>query len=190
MDTGESPATADSTAHSQPQRPLWLVATLTFITFGGYTPIWLGVTWAEMKKALRDDQMHPFWHALACLVPIYGLFKFCGHYSLIESLAARAGHRMRISAVVATVLAVFTTVPGGNSRPIPEGFVQIVLVLWLAAAAVRAWIMVEGQAALNAYWRGVPNDNPKARVAWWEWALLPVGMIWFVLIVYGLLAPG
>jgi hypothetical protein len=189
MDPGESPATAGSTARSQPQRPLWIVATLTFLTFGGYTPIWLGVTWAEMKKALDDDRMHPFWHALACLVPIYGLFKFCGHYSLIESLAAQAGHRMRISAVVATILAVFTTVPGGNGQPIPEPLAVIVLVLCLAAAAVRAWIIVEGQAALNARWRSVPNDHPRAHVAWWEWALLPAGLIWFVLIVYGILAP-
>ena len=63
------------------------------------------------------------------------------------------------------------------------------LFLYFVAAAVRAWIMVEGQAALNACWRGVPNDNPRAHVAWWEWALLPVGLIWFVLIVYGILAP-
>jgi hypothetical protein len=189
VDTTRPSAAADDVVVSQPQRPLWLVALLTFSTFGAYTPIWLGVTWAELKRALRDDNMHPFWHALACLVPIYGLLKFCEHYTEIASLAERAGHRMRISPVAATVLAVFTTLYGGDTSAIPPGVLLVLLLLWLVAAAVRAWVMVEGQAALNAYWRSATTGEPRERIAWWEWGLLIVGAIWFVLVVVGFLAP-
>jgi hypothetical protein len=189
VESARPPAATEENALSQPQRPLWLVAALTVTTFGGYTPIWLGITWAEMKRTLRDEDMHPVWHALASLVPIYGLFKFFEHYTVIESLAAHAKHKMRVSAFAATVLAVFTTVPSGSNQPLSGGVALLVLLLWIAAAAVRAWVMVEGQAALNAYWRCVPNDNPRERVAWWEWVLLALGVIWFALIVFGLLAP-
>jgi hypothetical protein len=183
------PVAAAPVALHQRQRPLWLVALLTITTFGGYTPIWLGVTWAEMKKALNDDDMHPVWHALATLVPIYGLIKFCDHYTVVESFAARAGHRMRLSAFAATVVALFTTVPGGSDRTFPTVVAILILVLWIVAACGRAWVLVEGQAALNAYWRSVPNDAPGARIAWWEWLLVAVGVGWFLLVAVGLFLP-
>jgi hypothetical protein len=56
------------------RRPLWLVGALTFVTFGVYLVIWVGVTWSEMKRELRDEGMRPVWHALGLLVPIYNSF--------------------------------------------------------------------------------------------------------------------
>src|SRR5579871_3787408 len=54
------------------RRPIWLTVMLTLVfPFGLYPLVWFAVTWAEMKRELRDDEMHPWWHAVGYCVPIY-----------------------------------------------------------------------------------------------------------------------
>src|SRR5205823_5940317 len=61
-------------------RPVWLVATLTILTFGLYLPIWFGLTWSEMRRETEDTRMFPLGHALSTLVPGWNAWQAWRHF--------------------------------------------------------------------------------------------------------------
>ena len=149
------PAQAPSVTALQRQRPLWLVAVLSLVTAGVYTPIWMGLTWAEMKSEIPDDRMQPVWHGLTVFVPVYSYFRIHAHYRTINELLARAG-------------AAETVNPGGAVLGFLVGNVGVVIgrsasgglltaILLVTALAIVATSTVQGQAGLNAYWRAAAN---------------------------------
>jgi hypothetical protein len=166
------------------QRPLWLVGALTFLTLGfGYPLVWLGITWSEMKRELDDDSMHPWWHALTLLVPIYGLFRVHNHYRTINELL----WRVRADATVHPGRAVWGVgIAEGWDRL--AGRENVPAVLGLIGPAVMALVIMHGQAGLNNYWNAAAGKVVPSRVHWAEWLGLVLGLIIFGLILLGMVA--
>jgi len=129
-------------------RAVWRVVTLTVVTLGLYYFVWLGLTWSEMKRELRDETMYPVWHALTQFVPVYGWFRLYEHFQTINVMLYRAetppavnpGNVVR-AAVIATVVGFFANLL------IFDGLGELLY------TAVVVWFVARGQAGLNAYWK-------------------------------------
>lgn len=105
------------------RRPLWLVALLTVLSLGIYLPLWLGFTWAELRRETRDQRMQPLGHALSVFVPGYGYWQVYRHFALIASGLERLGVKNKVdpfSAMIGVVLwslTFFTTRPNRFLSP-------------------------------------------------------------------------
>lgn len=164
------------------QRPLWLVVLLSIGTFGVFYPaFWLGATWAEMKRELQDDNMHPVWHVLSLAVPIYSLVQIHAHYERINDLLVRVDVTKYVFAGWVVVGAIASGVLSGVGRSLeradvhPASYVFSLLFVGLVAV-----MTVHGQAGLNNYYRALPGSPVPARVHWAEWLTLGVGLPLFV----------
>ena len=150
-------AQAPSATALQRQRPLWLVAALSLVTASLYTPIWMGLTWSEMKSELHDDTMYPVWHALTFFVPVYWYFRIHAHYQAINKLLTRGGATERVSPGGAVlgffVASVFEVIGDRVSGGLPTAILLVI------ALAIVAALTVHGQAGLNAYWTAAANRN-------------------------------
>lgn len=149
------------------QRPLWLVVALTLLTLGLYQIVWLGITWAEMKRELRDDSMRPWGHALSLFVPIYGWTRVHAHYRTINELLEEVGRAPGLSPGLATAGWVIANVVGtasGNPAVPAEAFVGMLFV----STALAVFVVVRGQAELNTYWHESRFTGVPSRVYWGE----------------------
>lgn len=172
---------------SQRQRPLWAVATLSVCTFGLYLLWWIGASWAEMKRELRDEGMHPFWHAVSLIVPIYGLFRVHAHYATINTMLTAAGASLRLRPGAMVVLVVLF---GVLNRIVREDIPAVVWVpLALVATACAAGMVVHGQRGLNTYFQSLPDRTITPRVHPVEWIVIVVGAIIWVLALIGSSIP-
>jgi len=172
---------------SQRQRPLWAVATLSVCTFGLYLLWWIGASWAEMKRELRDEGMHPFWHAVSMIVPIYGQFRVHAHYATINTMLAAAGASLRLRPGAMVVLVVLF---GVLNRIVREDIPAVVWVpLALVATACAAVMVVHGQRGLNAYFQSLPDRTVTPRVHPIEWIVIVVGAIFWILVLIGGFLP-
>jgi hypothetical protein len=169
------------------QRPLWLVVALSLATYGLYLFWWTGATWAEMKRELDDSNMHPVWHGLSLLVPIYGLFRIHAHFRVLNEMLDREGVGARVQPPYAVILLMFAGSAGNTSARL-EGPAS--LVLSLVSTALVAGLLVYGQAALNGYWAAVAKEQVVQRVHWGEWVTLICGGILTVLLSLALLTSG
>jgi hypothetical protein len=132
---------------------------LTVLSQGVYLPLWLGFTWAELRRETRDERMQPLGHALSVFVPGYGYWQVYRHFALIGTLLARVGVKNKVdpfSAMIGVVLWSLTFLHY-SSEPI---FVALDMIELVAATAV----VVYGQRALNAYWRARPGPEVAERL--------------------------
>ena len=154
-----------------PQRPVWLVVALSMATFGLYLPVWLGLTWAQMRRELPEAKMDPVAHVLVAFIPIYGWTRLQAHQSVVNTLRRRAGLEGGLA-------------PG------------LFMLVWLGLAVIGLSFVIAGQsqAALNAYWRAVGGDGARPRVRPAEWATLalatPVAAVVLLAVLAGLLSAG
>ena len=68
-----------------------------------YLPIWLGFTWAELKRETGDERMRPVGHAFSLFVPGYGYWQVHRHFRLIRDVLARAGGTAKVDPLSATL---------------------------------------------------------------------------------------
>lgn len=179
---GEGAATAAPTwevADARRKRPLWLVALLTVGTLSFYLYALAGLTWKEMKRELRDGTMHPFWHAVAVAIPIYGLFRIHAHFRVLRQMQSAAGIQPSSSPgwmVVGFMLLWFLSSAAGNdTTPVWVTFA------WLGLSGVLAVFV---QANLDTYYDAVSNGAVASRIHWVEWLLLAASVIVVLLIWY------
>ena len=129
------------------ERPMWKVGIFMIFTFGLYQFVWLGLTWSEMKKEIKDDSMCPVWHALAMLVPIYSFFRLYNHYKTINSLLGKVGHPYKVYpgwVILGTIVSIFLSrIPGED--PV------FVFILIIAFLGIQVRIITHGQKGLNRY---------------------------------------
>jgi hypothetical protein len=164
-------------AWQRPEVPPWrrpmstgLLGTLVGLTFGLYAFYWLFSTWKQLKQEQDDPAKHPFWHTLAMLVPIYGLFRFHAHMRAIRDLTRAAGASTNLSPGLALVLWVVLNVVerlGGHGD----------LGNWVivASACGEALVFAWAQAALNSAWRALPGGALPARIHPLQWVVLVIG---------------
>lgn len=137
---------ADDGPPSPRHRSVWLVGALCGATCGLYANVWFGLTWAELHRERRSAAMRPVDHALAILVPIYGLVRVHAHFRAINERLAAVGIGLRPSPCCAVgawaVGAAVATASPSLPTPAPGLLHAAVL------GAVTA-VVVGGQAALN-----------------------------------------
>ena len=138
-----------------------LAGWLTLVTYGVYFPVWLGITWREMRIESKDPGMRPLGHALAIFVPIYGLFRVDDHFRTLNSIAREVGaRRLANRGVVVACTAIAWVAISPLNFPFMAllllAGVNIFVTIWLPfgiAVALCAFIVGYGQSILNQRWR-------------------------------------
>ena len=162
------------------KRPLWSVFLLTLGTFSLYFFVYLGVTWAELKRERRDPGMNPVGHVLAQLVPFYGYFRFHAHMRTVDELLEETGATERVdplrSTIAYIIIGVFSLVAGLEQTPD-----------WLIfpSMALYGALAVWHQRGLNAYYDRASGGTAVARVHWGEWTIIVLGMVLLLFAVLG-----
>jgi hypothetical protein len=155
------------------------------LSLGIYLPLWVGFTWAELRRETADQRMQPLWHALSVFVPGYGYWQIYRHFALIASVLERVGVKNKVDPFSATIGVVVwsLTFLHYSSDPI---FVALDMIELLAATGV----VVYGQRALNEYWRARPGPEVSMRVLPTDWlAIALAGAYFFSWILAYVTAP-
>ena len=150
------------------------------LSLGIYLPLWLGFTWAELRRETGDQRMQPLGHALSVFVPGYGYWQVYRHFALIASVLGRLGVKNRVdpfSAMIGVVLWSFTFLHY-STEPI---FVALDMIELLAATGV----VVYGQRALNEYWRARPGPEVEERVLPTDWIAVAFASAYFLSWILG-----
>jgi hypothetical protein len=149
-----------------------------------YFPVWLGLTWVELRRETKDEKMEPLWHALSVFVPGYGYWQVHRHFGVLATLLARAGSSSRVDALTAALGTVVWSITWLHYSNDPV-FIVLNIVELLAATAV----VVYGQRALNEYWRTRSGDPVPERVVDTDWLVLAAAATYFVLTLLGYISP-
>ncbi len=145
------------------------------LSLGIYLPLWLGFTWAELRRETGDERMQPLGHALSVFVPGYGYWQVYRHFALIGSGLERLGAKTKVdpfSAALGVVVWSLTFLHY-SSEPI---FVALDMIELLAATGV----VVYGQHALNEYWRARPGLEVEERVLSTDWIAVALAGAYFL----------
>jgi hypothetical protein len=145
------------------------------LSLGIYLPLWLGFTWAELRRETGDKRMQPLAHALSVFVPGYGYWQVYRHFALIGSGLERLGVKNKVDPFSATLGVVVwsLTFLHYSSEPI---FVALDMIELLAATGV----VVYGQQALNEYWRARPGLEVEERVLSTDWIAVALAGAYFL----------
>ena len=155
------------------------MAALTVLSVGVYLPIWLGLSWAELRRETKDERMSPLWHALSLFVPGYGYWQVFRHFTLLGGLLAKVNAPRRVdafSATIGTVLWSFTWLHYSTE--------PLFVVLDVVELAAATGVVVYGQRALNDYWRSRPGDPVDERVLETDWFAIAAAAVYFVAILF------
>ena len=145
------------------------------LSLGVYLPLWLGFTWAELRRETGDQRMQPLGHALSVFVPGYGYWQVYRHFALIGSVLERVGVKGKVDPFSATIGVVLwsLTFLHYSSEPI---FVALDMIELLAATGV----VVYGQRALNEYWRARPGPAVEERMLSTDWIAVALAAAYFL----------
>ena len=157
------------------RRPLWLVAVLTILSFGIYLPLWLGFTWAELRRETQDSRMEPLWHALSVFIPGYGYWQVYRHFRVIGDAVMRVGGAVRVDPLSATLGVVLWSITFLHYSTEPL-FAMLEAFEVLAATGV----VVYGQRALNEYWRVRPGNEVQERILETDWLAIAAASLYFL----------
>ena len=157
------------------RRPLWLVAALTLLSLGIYLPLWLGFSWAELRRETGDERMRPLWHALSVFVPGYGYWQAHRHFRLLGAHVARVGGKIKVDPLSATIGVVVWSLTFLHYSTEPL-FALLDAIEVSAATAV----VVYGQRALNEYWRARPGPAVEERVRDTDWLAVVAAATYFI----------
>jgi hypothetical protein len=148
---------------------------LTALSLGIYLPLWLGFTWAELRRDTGDQRMQPLGHALSVFVPGYGYWQVYRHFALIGAGLERLGANNKVDPFSATIGVVLWSITflHYSAEPI---FVALDMVELLAATGV----VVYGQRALNEYWRAHPGIEVEQRVLPTDWIAVGLAAAYFL----------
>ena len=163
------------------QTNLWLVTLLCLVTAGLYLPVWMALTWSELKRVYRDVNMYPVWHGLSVLVPIYGWLRFYQHCVAIDNAVQHRGGGPMVRPRWATAAVVIGAVAGLASAWTIGGWFVL---LWLVSSGMFAGALAHTQTALNYYRRSLSNEETPVTVRGWEWGLLFFGSIFILMALF------
>ena len=145
------------------------------LSLGIYLPLWLGFTWAELRREIGDQRMRPLGHALSVFIPGYGYWQVYRHFAVIGSALERVGVKKKVdpfSAALGVVVWSLTFLHY-SSEPI---FVALDMIELAAATGV----VVYGQRALNDYWRARPGPEVEERVLSTDWIAVALAGAYFL----------
>jgi hypothetical protein len=154
------------------------------LSLGIYLPLWLGFSWAELRRETGDQRMQPLGHALSVFVPGYGYWQVYRHFTLIGSALERVGVKNKVDPFSAAIGVVLWSVTflHYSTEPI---FVALDMIELLAATGV----VVYGQRALNEYWRARPGPEVLERVLPTDWMAVGLAAAYFLSWILAYLVP-
>jgi len=159
-----------------PQR----IIVLAVVTQGLYVFYWFYLTWRQLVRETREAHF-PVWHALALLVPVYGLFRAHKHLSLIAGLSTGIGGSP-LSPATGIVMLLVSNVCGGASIQIDDQV--LLLVLGVLSTALVTVVMASYQEELNAVWVSKLGNVPSRQAPTaGEAVLIGVGLLFWVSIL-------
>jgi len=166
-------------------RPPALVFALTALTFGLYAIVWLGLTWAEMKRDLRNPRMRPVWHALSMFAPIYSLFRFWAHFSTLHGMRSRFfSHGGFHPGAALALYFIASALEVVNTAPLPAAATVLLTVGYVCLFGL---VCGRGQQVLNEYWSACPGRARRTRIHFAEVVTLILGGLLFALFLIGTL---
>ena len=132
------------------------IVILLIATSGVYVLYWLYLTWKQLQDETKDVH-YPVWHALAFLVPIYGLFLIYRHVATIQALALRVGGIIHISpSMAATMVGLDWLLPASSLRAESIG---TFMTLHLIRFALITTLAVSTQTTLNKCWSSIKGES-------------------------------
>ena len=178
---------ASSLEISYYQTSLRMVLLLSLLTFGLYLPIWMGLTWSEMKHVFKDPRMYPVLHGLSAVVPIYGWLRFHAHCKAINYVT-ESGGGIAIVRPGWVVLGVIVGETVGVSMIWTSG--GLLLLLWVLLAGLIGGALAHAQAGLNCYRRSLSVEETPVHVRGWEWAMLLFGGFFTLIALFAAFPEG
>jgi hypothetical protein len=150
-----------------PRNPV-LTAVLVMGSLGFYAPVWAGITWKQMNRALeRPRRLSPVWHALGIAFPLIGSFRTAEHAKLVNASSAHAHARPIVSLGAATALSLLAWIVVSPLN-VPLG-VRIAesgmspgragLIFFGVCIAIVSVLVAYFQFALNAAWRAAALEE-------------------------------
>src|SRR4029450_11386855 len=125
---------------------VWLTFALAMSTFGLYLFWWVFNTWRQIKRYDGDEGKRPVGHALAMIVPIYGLFRFHAHMRAIVEIVRALGGQTSLSPGMCVVLWIVVNViyrvsdgPGLDGVFVIGALVEGAMLVWAQNALNMAW---------------------------------------------------
>jgi len=159
------------------------VAAASVVSSGLYLFYWFYLTWKQLKIATNREDYHPVWHALALLVPIYGLVIAYRHMRIIKDLATDEGVITSLSTGGALTLLIVGGVLANASfrASLSYGELGAGLILDILSLAILAGMLLWAQTSLNKYWNKISEAQVReARIGVGEVVIIVVGLlIWF-----------
>jgi len=181
-------SSASVVATAPRQRPIWLVSLLTFCTLGLYLVVWAGLSWAEIKRERNDPRMHPFWHSLTLVVPVYNLFRIHAHFRAIQELRAQQALPPVIAPAIAVICWALANGVDSQVSRVDTFSVPLGIAMDFLGSLLCLVVVVGGQMALNGYWqswRAEGREIPERRANWAEWTTMILGGVFVMLVVIG-----
>lgn len=132
------------------------IVILLIATSGVYVLYWLYLTWKQLQDETKDIH-YPIWHALAFLVPIYGLFLIYRHVATVQTLAFRVGVTMQISPSMAATMAGLDWLLAASSLRVDS--IGIFMTLHLIRFALITTIAISTQTTLNRCWSNIKGES-------------------------------
>ena len=171
------------------------VALLTFLSAGLYALYWAYITWRHYRDH-TGETAYPFWHALAMLVPFYGLFRLHAHFRVFQELMEMRGVPTTLNPLRAAglgliwwmlLLAEGTIVADSLITPVDQ---VAYFALNAAQVGLLAFVMHQAQGNINRFWR----HRLGMRLGWMrlslmEMVLVALGLLEWMMIAIILIDP-
>ena len=151
----------------------WKLLLMCVVSLGFYQIYWFYANWRLVKRRERSD----LWPAPRA---IFGVF-FC--YALLERMR-RYGREHAVPGAAAFSAGPLATlwIFGTLLWRLPGAWGLIGVVSWFVLLPVQSLV-----ADINA--KAAPDADRNARLSWLNWLLVVPGVLFFVLVLIGLLAP-
>lgn len=154
---------------------------LTFASWGLYFYYWVYITWKDLENEISDSHT-PLLQTISMFIPIYQLFRFNRHVSIIRSVAIDAGLQTDLKPIVAVLLVALNGIIGYISLGIQSLIIfgGLLLLSLVLTATVINW----AQETLNRYWvLGRSVASVEKRMQTGEWILCGLGtFVWINLL--------
>ena len=164
------------------------VVLMTTLSAGLYLFYWFYITWKQYKEH-SGLEVHPVWHALTLLVPIYGLFRTHAHMRTYRELMVRSGMTstinpgLAVGAVLVSILLDNVSLLTGTQIS-SQSLALTYLVLSIISVGIISWLLITIQNELNRYWHTVSSLSTVSNIRVGEVVFAVIGiLVWLEAIV-------
>ena len=130
------------------------IVVMSLLTSGLFLLYWLYITWKQYRD-LTGEEVYPLWHALSCVLPIYGYFRVHAHVRVYKELMVARGIETTLNPAGAVLALVVITLLGFASFSTANLAAEAVLSL--VSSIVTAGLILLVQENLNSLWDHVPS---------------------------------